>query len=273
MNLLFEQVEKRLKEIEKEIRELEKLPKEEPEGFLRVSVQDRYVRYYHCQKGESTGTYLRRSDEEMAKALAQKEYRKKTLGLLYKEKKKLKEIKQFYTNTAKGKGSFFSGPEELVWHNMSEGRKQLIVPVVPDDDLYRKKWLSQEFKQKPFQEDAPEYFSDKGVRVRSKSELIIAGMLEKAGVPFYYEKPLKLKGAGIIHPDFTVLNVRKRKTMYWEHLGMMDDDDYRERALDRINLYELAGFFPGEELILSHETGIRPLRTRVIERIIQKYLL
>ena len=27
----------------------------------------------------------------------------------------------------------------------------------------------------------------------------------------------------IIHPDFTVLNVRTREILYWEHLGMMDN--------------------------------------------------
>ena len=38
----------------------------------------------------------------------------------------------------------------------------------------------------------------------------------------------------IIHPDFTVLNVRTREILYWEHLGMMDNKEYIESALAKI---------------------------------------
>ena len=97
-------------------------------------------------------------------------------------------------------------------------------------------------------------------------------MLEKKDIPFFYEKPLILKGFGRIHPDFTVLNVTRRKTMYWEHLGMMDDAEYLEHALERISHYEAAGIFPGTELILTNETSSRPVRTKIIEKMIEKYL-
>ena len=39
---------------------------------------------------------------------------------------------------------------------------------------------------------------------------------EKHNVPYHYEAPLYLKGRGIIHPDFTVLNIRTRQEYYWE---------------------------------------------------------
>ena len=108
--------------------------------------------------------------------------------------------------------------------------------------------------------------------MRSKTELIIAEMLEKKSIPFHYEKPLFLKGQGTIHPDFTVLNVAQRKSLFWEHMGMMDDDLYRDYALERINQYILAGYFPGRDLILTHETSSRPIRTAILERVIDEYL-
>jgi len=81
-----------------------------------------------------------------------------------------------------------------------------------------------------------------------------------------------LKGYGLIHPDFTVLNVKLRKEFYLEHLGLMDDEEYRENALRRVLAYERAGIFPGEQLILTHETGKCPLDVRIVEKLITHYL-
>ena len=46
---------------------------------------------------------------------------------------------------------------------------------------------------------------------------------------------------------------------------MMDDPEYAANALMRIDLYERNGIFPGDRLIITHETGRQPLRTRLIE--------
>lgn len=68
--------------------------------------------------------------------------------------------------------------------------------------------------------------------------MIIADLLNKEGIPYRYEYPIQLNGVGWIYPDFTVLNVRLRKEYYWEHLGMMDDYSYAEKALQKISSYE-----------------------------------
>ena len=53
------------------------------------------------------------------------------------------------------------------------------------------------------------------------------------------EKESALVIGGVkIYPDFTVLNVRTRETIYLEHLGMMDDPQYYESAIKRIQLTE-----------------------------------
>ena len=52
-----------------------------------------------------------------------------------------------------------------------------------------------------------------------------------------------------------------------------DDEEYREYATERINQYALDGYYVGTELILTHETKNRPLRTRIIDSTIEKYLL
>lgn len=96
-------------------------------------------------------------------------------------------------------------------------------------------------------------------------------MLQKRTKSFD-KAPLHLNGYGTIHPDFTVLNVKERKEYYWEHMGKMDEPEYIEKALQRINAYEKNDIFPGNRLILSHETLKYPINSRNIEKLIFQYL-
>ena len=152
-------------------------------------------------------------------------------------------------------------------------RQVLIKPVTVPDRQFIEEWKQESYQPKGFQEGSPEYYTGSGIRVRSKSEILIADTLDRYNVPFRYEYPLSIKGFGTIHPDFTVLNVRERKEYLWEHLGMMDDPDYSEKALCRIEQYESDGYFPGEQLIITHETATHPLNTKLINKLIKRYLL
>lgn len=97
--------------------------------------------------------------------------------------------------------------------------------------------------------------------------------MNKEGVPYRYEFPIHLNGIGKVYPDFTVLNKRERKEMHWEHLGMMDDPDYAEKAVRKIEMYQNNGFFPGDKLILTYETKMNPINPQTVMLIIQRYLL
>ena len=54
---------------------------------------------------------------------------------------------------------------------------------------------------------------------------------------------------------------------------MMDSPEYVENAIFKIEQYQKYGYFPGINLILTHETSRVPLNTKVIEQIIELYLL
>ena len=77
---------------------------------------------------------------------------------------------------------------------------------------------------------------------------------------------------GTVYPDFTVLNVKRRKELYWEHLGMMDDPEYVEKAMQKIAMYEENGIFPGESLILTYETRMNPISPKIVNLMISQYL-
>ena len=84
------------------------------------------------------------------------------------------------------------------------------------------KILKEEYQGKGFKETDPFIYTERGERVRSKSEKILADYFYSHNIPYKYEHPLYLTGFGIVYPDFTVLSQRTRHEMYWEHNGRME---------------------------------------------------
>lgn len=98
-----------------------------------------------------------------------------------------------------------------------------------------------------------------GELVRSKSEVIVANILFQSGIPFEYEKLLIAPGGPPKSPDFTV--EWEEKTYYWEHLGMLDVEDYRRQWELKKAWYEAS--FPGQ-LITSRESATLSRETKQI---------
>lgn len=244
-------------------REKEKTLKTAPEGFLRICNSRNRTQYYQrTDPKDFNGVYIKEKDISLAQGLAQKDYDQRILRAVEKE---LESIKKYLTNY----------PElnvEQVYESLHKERQKLIIPIRETDEQYIQKWKAIEYEGKGFTEETPEFYTSKGERVRSKSEWIIADLLEKEGIPYRYEYPIYLRGIGKIYPDFTVLNVRKHREMYLEHFGMMDNPAYAEKAVSKIQLYEQNGIFPGEDLLITYETGKSPINQRVIMRMIQRYL-
>jgi len=234
-----------------------------PEGKIRiVKIRSRPHYYWRKDPKERTGSYIREKDHVLARKLAQKSYDQEIVASARKEKGILQKLQKCYEE----------GFIEDIYNTLPPYRQALIEPVYLPDDQYIEKWLSVPYEKKEFSEDAPEYYTVRGERVRSKSEIIIADILNRMDIPYRYEFPVRLKGAGIIHPDFMVLKVNTREEVLWEHFGMMDDAEYVEKALERIDLYLRNGYYPGVNLIMTHETSKRPIRTKLVEEMIDKYL-
>ena len=80
-----------------------------------------------------------------------------------------------------------------------------------------------------------------GDLVRSKSEVIIANILYVNHIPFTYERPLFAPDGSWRLPDFTI--DWHGRFYYWEHLGMLDRDDYEQDWLAKEAWFER--FFQG----------------------------
>lgn len=116
-------------------------------------------------------------------------------------------------------------------------------------------------------------FTERGEKVRSKSEKILADKLYSMGIPYRYEYPLKLGRYGTVYPDFTLLNVKTRKEYLLEHFGMMDNPEYCQKALLKIEEYARCGIYPGKNLLCTFETSRKSPNMTIIEQMLDKFLL
>lgn len=96
-------------------------------------------------------------------------------------------------------------------------------------------------------------------------------MLDANSIPFRYESQLVLGGQEY-YPDFTILNPRNNKIMYWEHFGMMNKEAYKQKTRDKLQTYEDYGILPWNNLILTYETKSSPLDVEKISCIIKAFL-
>ena len=152
-------------------------------------------------------------------------------------------------------------------------RQLLVTPVEPIWEKELAKWYDSEYHGKEFYEGTAEIVTEKGERVRSKSEKILADYFYRNNILYQYEKPLYLKGYGTIYPDFTFLSKKTRKEIYWEHEGMMDKPEYAKSAVKKIESYQRNGIHLGERLILTFETELTVLNSQIVEELVEKYLV
>ena len=234
-----------------------------PEGTVQIRKHGNGVQYYHRKDPkDKNGSYMPEAERNKAHALIEKRYNLKVREAAEHQLKAIDRFLDKYDPLALAK----------VYADEGEIRRKLIKPYILPDDAFAKSWAAFEYIGKPFSDDTPVHNTSTGLRVRSKSEVIIAEALNRMGIPFRYECPLNINGK-IIHPDFTILRLHDRREIYWEHLGMMDDTDYRNNAFQRIYDYEATGIFPGDRLILSFETIRLPLNVRNVEKLIRHYIL
>ena len=92
-----------------------------------------------------------------------------------------------------------------------------------------------------------------GVKMRSKSEISIAGIYASKGIPAVYEMPLRFPDGTVMRPDFTVWVRSKRRYMYHEHIGMLNDRIYLENQVWKFKKYIEFGYFPFSNILYTFD--------------------
>lgn len=234
-----------------------------PEGRLRLSKSQNYLQYYHCTEKKKKGTYITKNNQELTSKLAQKSYDEKVLCLAEKR----------YSQITKLARDYEEDELEKIYVQEHIERQKLIKPVEATWEQKLDEWKRKEYKGKEFQEGTPIILTEKGERVRSKSEKIMADYFFRHGIEYKYECPLYLNGVGTVYPDFTFLSRKTGEEIYWEHNGKVDEANYARNMVRKIQVYENNNIFQGERLILTYETEQTILNTGKIEQLVKRYLM
>lgn len=264
------------------------------QGSLRIAINKGTPQYYHITtKGDTNGKYIPKSDSKLISSLAQKEYLEKCNRIIERQQKALARfLKDFH-------------PEDIiaVHTNLTEAKRRFVTPLLLTDEEFAAQWQAKPYSGKFFAKDTPEHFTNSGLRVRSKSEVIIAECLARHNIPFRYEASLELiigdtssitaetptnnirrrtlnqdadlmqSKAVTFYPDFTCLNKRTRQEFIWEHFGMMDNPNYARNAIEKQRSYAAAGYIPGINFIATTETTDLPLNIPYIEQMTKSLLM
>nr|MBQ8253795.1 hypothetical protein [Lachnospiraceae bacterium]MBQ8253819.1 hypothetical protein [Lachnospiraceae bacterium] len=245
-----EYLESLKKIIEKEMKSL-------PEGKLRVCNNKGIPRYYHITNPQDTcGTYISKKEEELPYQLAQKDYVQK----LYK--KVCMEIADINKYLMRHRAEEL----EQVYSDMNIYRKNLVTPYVIPDEIFAEAWEKESYSTNPYYPEQRVYSTKKDERVRSKSEVMLADMYYEMGIPYRYEAELVLQNGKKKYPDFTLLKVSTREIIYHEHLGLLDDGEYRENNLAKLEEYRKNGIYSGKNLILTYEAEGHYLNIKDIKK-------
>ena len=237
-----------MKELEKKA---EEFLSKAPEGKLRCAINKGSYQYYIGKE------YQGKKQRKLVQKIAQKEYNRRLLVCIKKQKSALENLLEILEEC---------GLEE-VYAKLHPARRQLVEPYIKPIEEVITEFENIQYKGKSFEEDdTTAYYTEKGERVRSKSEKIIADTLHRKGIPYHYELPMELKYRNrtiVVYPDFTVLNKRTGKRYILEHLGMMDKASYYEKNMWKIDVYEKNGILLEE---VSRDLTDKKSEVRVQER-------
>lgn len=249
-------------ELNNELSKLRKIKKQAefdiekaPKGKLRIAQATKHpIYYYRENKKDRLGTYIKASERDMARALAQKGYAEDVLKNINKQINLLDALLRSYENM------------NLKTHHLqyNQARQALISSYEISDEEYAQKWYEEtsakiayfkELKQLEGENtsEIKTFTTANGEIVKSKSEVIIADTLLRLGIPYQYELPFEQNGRVVFRPDFTVLNIKRRKQVYIEHFGRMGEEEYRKSFFWKMSNFSNMGILQGKNLLMTFE--------------------
>lgn len=229
-----------------------------PQEHLHIMNRKSGYHYYQYTPGLGARKLLPlKANREKIKALCQAEYLNKLQDSIEKRIAGIESLLQ----------CFSLSPLDLPSLVPNARKVSFVSPLLPSDAEYADSWQKASY-QRMTEPDGP-HTTSRGEKVRSKSEVMIAEALNRAGIPYHYEEALRLPDGTTLFPDFHILEPRTRAEFYWEHFGMMDDEEYVQRFVRKMRLYSQNGYCIGKNLIATYETQEEPLGLEEINRLIE----
>ncbi len=241
---------------EKLLVQIQKILKRMPEGTVCKKVIKGHTYYYLNEKdknGKQVQRILKKNESDLIQELLRKYCLKKCIRNIKNNIPLLEKfIKQYLPLTAE----------------IDNEKISLMLDLMLDKTEIIERWINEPFKSNPSFESNARYATLLGKNVRSKSEVIIVNMLESNKIPFRYEAELRL-GKDFYYPDFTILCPKSGKIIFWEHFGMMNDINYRQKVDKKLKVYFENDILPFKNLITTYDKPDGTLDIKVIQNLIE----
>ncbi len=234
-----------------------------PKGTVRIIKHNKTYQYYFKTQDSGKYRYVREKEKPMIRKIVQSQYDEKILSWMESAR-----------NTLVKCAENLEALDILdIYDSMGDGRKEATTPVIMNDEMYIDFWMHKYEGDGNQKYGTGSYQTMRGEFARSKSEKILADTFYNMNIPYQYEPELKLKNGMVFHPDFILLNINQRKTIIWEHLGMISDADYAMNSLSKIRIYESNDILLGRDLIITSESSDIPLKTSEIVTKLNNFIL
>ncbi len=232
-------------------------------GNIRVCTHNGISQFYFKKEGEEKEHYIPKIEMSKIKLLIQRDY----------DEKIQKKLADMIKRIGKFNESYDADSIEQLYYNLPIGRRELVTPIQPTRQMLIDEWYKNHPGDRNTYERKYEFITLKGEAARSKSEKMIADYLNVKGIPYVCEPEVFFRDGSRACPDFAALNVRKNKTVYIEHLGLINQTGYATRNFNKLLDYEEIGLVLGDNLMITMETEERPLDMAVVEKKVADYLL
>ncbi len=236
-----------------------------PEGRLMCVEQDGTRKY--LQRIPATGNrkkerrYGVKRDMDKLNGLVRKEYVSKAMRALEHDIHTLKMAIKRYRPT----------DENTVMKDFSLKYPE-IANGIYSGGIDLEKWQKDYDRMEDFHPENLKQTAADGSRRRSLGELIIGSKLDHYGIPYRFEAEIGHPDIPYV-PDFTIIRPRDGKIIFWEHLGNVNDQAYLDNNKHKFDVYERYGIVPWENLIISFSQSDYGINEKLIDGLIQGWLL
>lgn len=250
MNSIKQELLEQEKELEFIIKILKDRPRFKLDGHIKIDKSRKNISFKHVKNDKYIRT-LTPDDQTTIQSYFQSKYENK----VYKKAKKLlttiKRLNKLYQDNL----------IDSIYDTLDPIKRSIVKPIRKTKKQITEEWMNEGYRSLSIPKE----------EFRSKSEYIIASKLKSKAIPFKYEKELFLREYGRIYPDFTIFDPNTKQEIYWEHFGMMDDPDYRDKTYKKIQAYMDNGYLPGINFIMTFERNVKPLNYKLVDKMISEY--
>lgn len=230
--------------------------KDLPEGSISYRTINGHRYFYHLPTSDTATEklpqrYLGHNEAALKEALWRKRHLRKTEALISANIQAIDRMVRHYTPHSEWP-IYSEAPKD---QRKCQNRYQTCA------------WERERYEANPYYPEGKIHMTLGGLCVRSKSEAMIAGILEARKIPFRYEARLDLADR-YFYPDFTVLRRRDNAIFYWEHFGMTVDSEYAQATEEKLRVYRENGLHPWNQLITTFDNENGSFNIQSIEALV-----